>query len=76
METARILLEGDGQIIRLPESCCIKSDEVLVNRIGEIVMLVPKGNSLAGVLASLDMFTEDFMANGRANSPPETRDSL
>ena len=76
METARICVESGRQTVRLPESCGFQDDEVLVNRIGEIVMLVPKGSSLAGMIGSLDMFTEDFMNGGRNDLQLQERDLL
>ena len=41
------------------------NDEVLVNRIGDVVMLMPKvdqANRWHNLLASLDMFTDDYFA--------------
>ena len=61
MERAKIFFDGEHQLIKLPKECSFEGDEVLVNRVGEAVVMLPKGKPLAGVLAGIDMFTPDFM---------------
>ena len=36
-----------------------------VNKIGDIVMPMPKNNKWSGFFSSFDMFSDDFMENGR-----------
>lgn len=68
MEVAKVFMNGGSQAIRLPKTCRFDNDEVLVNRIGDVVMLMPKVDQAdkAGrwhnLLASLDMFTDDYFA--------------
>lgn len=42
-----------------------KEGKVFVNKVDEIVMLIPKSSEWGGFLSSLNMFSEDFMENGR-----------
>lgn len=42
MITAKVFKNGRSQAVRLPKECHFTDDEVLVNKIGEIVMFVPK----------------------------------
>lgn len=65
MTTAKVFENGRSQAVRLPKEYRFSDDEVLVNKVGDIVMLIPKSNKWSGFLNSLDMFTEDFMENGR-----------
>ena len=44
MMTAKVFKNGRSQAIRLPMECRFSSDEVMVKRIGDIVILVPKQN--------------------------------
>ncbi|MBR5913224.1 MAG: hypothetical protein IKZ58_02510 [Selenomonadaceae bacterium] len=74
MESAEIFVEGDSQTIKLPKDYKFKSNKVMVNQIGEVIMLVPQENPMTGVLASLDMFTTDFMESGRKELPIDERD--
>ena len=76
METAKIFNNGGNQAVRLPKEYRFEDKEVLVNKIGNIVLLIPKGQSASmGIINSLDMFTEDFMEN-RQNLPLEEREEL
>lgn len=65
MTTAKVFENGRSQAVRLPKEYRFTDEEVLVNKVGDIVMLIPKSNKWGGFLNSLDMFTEDFMGNGR-----------
>ena len=61
MATAKRFENGRSQAVRLPKECHFWSDEVFVNKVGEIVMLIPKTSKWDGMRNSLDMFSEDFM---------------
>lgn len=76
MTTAKVLENGTSQAITLPKEYRISEDEVFVNKIGEIVMLIPKSFEWGGLLNSLNMFSEDFMQNGREQGTEEERESL
>lgn len=65
MEVAKVFMNGGSQAVRLPKTCRFDNDEVLVNRIGDVVMLMPKVDQAGrwhNLLASLDMFTDDYFA--------------
>ncbi|MGO5290582.1 type II toxin-antitoxin system antitoxin VapB [Porcincola sp. LCP21S3_C12] len=76
VETAKVFTNGGSQAVRLPKDFRFDTDEVDVNRIGKIVILVPKENRWAGLLQSLDMFTDDFMKDGRGDLKTEERETL
>lgn len=62
METAKIFTSGGSQAVRLPKQCRFEDNEVLVNHIGNVVILLPKDDPWNAMLAGLEMFTEDFLA--------------
>ena len=76
MEVAKIFNNGGSQAVRLPKSCRFDQDEVLVNRIGSVVILMPKNDPWAPMMQSLDMFTEDFLADGIEDLPVQERAQL
>jgi antitoxin VapB len=76
MTTAKLFENGRSQAVRLPKEYRFSGDEVLVNKIGDIVLLMPKNNQWAGLLSSLNLFTSDFMQNGRAEEVSQERESL
>lgn len=76
MDTAKVFTNGGSQAVRLPKDCRFEDNEVLVHRIGNIVILVPKNDPWRGMMDSLDMFTDDFLADGIEPLPLQERDSL
>ena len=76
MTTAKLFENGRSQAVRLPKEYRFSGDEALVNKIGDIVLLMPKNNQWAGLLSSLNLFTSDFMQNGRAEEVSQERESL
>ncbi|MCI9076641.1 MAG: AbrB/MazE/SpoVT family DNA-binding domain-containing protein [Dorea sp.] len=76
MMTAKIFENGRSQAVRLPRECRFSGEEVAVNKIGDIVILMPKENKWSGLLNSLNLFTEDFMSDGRSNNIPQEREKL
>ncbi len=76
MMTAKIFENGRSQAVRLPRECRFSGEEVAVNKIGDIVMLMPKENKWSGFLNSLNLFSEDFMSDGRRDNIPQEREQL
>lgn len=71
---AKLFKNGQSQAVRLPKECHFNGDEVMVNKIGDIVVLAPKENKWPSFLKSLDMFSDDFMKHGREQSPLQNRE--
>lgn len=76
MMTAKVFKNGRSQAIRLPKECRFTSDEVAVNKIGDIVILLPKQNRLDSFQKAIDLFSDDFMADGRAMDVRQKREEL
>lgn len=76
MEVAKVFANGGSQAVRLPKNCRFEQDEVLVNRIGDVVILMPKNDPWASMLQGLDMFTDDFLAGGVDDLPVQERASI
>ncbi len=76
MMTAKVFKNGNCQSIRLPEECHFSSDEVLVNKIGDIVILLPKQNKWDSFVKAIDMFSDDFMTDGWTADMVQEREEL
>ena len=76
MMTAKIFENGRSQAVRLPKECRFSGEEVAVNKIGDIVMLMPKENKWLGFLNSLNLFSEDFMNDGRRDNILQEHEQL
>ena len=79
MMTAKIFENGRSQAVRLPKEYRFSSNEVAVNKIGNVVMLMPideAENKWAMFSQALDMFSDDFMEDGRTDLSPQKREEL
>ena len=65
METAKIFDYGGSQAVRLPKKFRFSSDEVVIQQLGDAVILVPKESVWQAFLEGLDSFTPDIFAEGR-----------
>ena len=76
MMTAKVFKNGRSQAIRLPKECRFSSEEVVVNKIGDVVILLPKENKWDSFMRAKDLFSDDFMADGRTRDSAQERDEL
>lgn len=76
MMTAKVFENGRSQAVRLPKEYRFNDEEVVVNKIGDIVILMPKENRWSGFLSSLNLFSEDFMNDGRDKSVEPEHEAL
>ncbi len=76
MMTAKIFENGRSQAVRLPKEYRFDTDEVAVNKIGQIVLLMPKQSKWESLMQAVDMFSDDFMKNGRADRTLQGREEL
>ena len=76
MMTAKVLKNGRSQAIRLPKEGQFSSDEVVVNKIGDIVILLPKENKWDSFMRAVDMFSDDFMVDGRTRDTAQELEAL
>ncbi|MCE5212162.1 MAG: antitoxin [Deltaproteobacteria bacterium] len=61
MNTAKIFTNGRSQAIRLPKEYRFEDDEVYINKIDDIVVIMPKNKKMASLMTIINKFTDDFM---------------
>ena len=76
MMTAKIFENGRSQAVRLPKEFRFSSDEVRINRVGDVVILVPMTSRWDSFAKAIDMFSDDFMENGREPQTVQVREEL
>ncbi|MEG0836064.1 MAG: type II toxin-antitoxin system VapB family antitoxin [Christensenellaceae bacterium] len=76
METAKVFENGRSQAVRLPKKFRFKEDEVVVQQLGDAILLVPKDSIWQTSMDGLDGFTSDIFENGRNQGEQPERDSL
>ena len=76
METAKIFENDRSQAVRLPQKYRFQADEVVIQKLGDAVLLVPKESLWNTFLDGVNSFTEDIFENGRDQGAQEDRESL
>ena len=78
MLTAKIFQNGRSQAVRLPKEYRFNDSEVLTHKVGDVLMIFPKSqeDSWNMLLTSLDLFSDDFMDDGRDKPLSQERDVL
>ena len=61
MNTAKIFINGRSQAIRLPKEYRFKDDEVYINKIDDIVVIMPKNKKMTSLMNIINKFTDDYM---------------
>ncbi|MHB1184163.1 MAG: type II toxin-antitoxin system antitoxin VapB [Desulfobulbia bacterium] len=75
MNTAKIFKSGNSQAVRLPKGFQLEGNEVYIKRVGKNIILTSKDDPWAGLIDSLDMFSDDFMAE-RLQPPSDQREEF
>jgi antitoxin VapB len=73
---ARVFKSGNSQAVRLPKEFRFDVKEVEIFRRGEEVVLRKQERNLGRALAILRALPDDFMTDGREDSPPQKRQPL
>lgn len=76
METAKIFENGRSQAVRLPKNYRFNDNEVNINKIGDIVIIMPKKSKWSSFSKAIDMFSDDYMKDGRSLNTKQKRESL
>lgn len=76
METAKIFENGRSQAVRLPKKFRFQVDEVVVQKLGDAVLLAPKDSVWKIFMDGLDEFTGDVFEDGREQGIQKEREAL
>jgi len=61
----RPFMSGRSQAIRIPQPYRIKEEEVIINKIGECLMITPVSALSELFFSGISSLTDDFLAEGR-----------
>lgn len=77
LNTTHPFITGRSQAIRIPKEYRFADDEELViNRVGDSLIITPKKALASTFFSGAGMLDEDFMADGRPQEIPTKRESL
>lgn len=69
-------MSGRSQAIRIPKEYQIEDTEVIINRVGDSLIITPKAALKKTFFEGLSMFSDDFFAEGRPEEVPNNRVEL
>ena len=76
MATARVFQSGNSQAVRLPKKFRVESRELEIFRRGDEIVLREPAKGLARAFELLTSLPDDFLAEGRGDTPPQHREEL
>ena len=76
MATAKVFRSGNSQAVRIPREFQFDTDEVEIERRGDEIILRPPVRNLRAAFDALAALPDDFFAEGREDSPPQSRKGL
>ena len=76
MKTAKIFRNGGSQAVRLPKEFQFDTEDVVISKVDDVVVIVPKDRAWRTMQDSLAMFTDDFMQEPRDQGKLQERPSL
>jgi len=75
MDKAKLFMSGNSQAVRLPKSYRFSGDEVVIKRLGNAVVLLPKEDPWQVMFDALQEFPEDLEIE-RDRSLPMEREAI
>jgi antitoxin VapB len=75
MFIAKIFTNGRSQAIRLPKEYRFNGDEVYINKIDDIVVIMPKNKKMASLIKCISKFSDDYM-DERTQPKIQDRESI
>ncbi len=65
IHTTKPFMSGRSQAIRIPKEYQFEDTEVVINRVGDSLVITPKDSLQKAFYMGLSMLSDDFLAEGR-----------
>ncbi len=76
LHTTKPFMSGRSQAIRIPKEYQFDDTEVIINRVGDSLVITPKSSLKDAFYTGLSMLSDDFLADGRPEEVSNTRVEL
>ncbi len=76
MQSAKLFINGRSQAVRLPKEFQFSGNDVLIQKVGDAVILLPHDKSWEVFLHGLNNFTDDFMKESRDQGEKQKREDF
>ena len=73
MKTVRVFTSGNSQAVRIPREYQVTGKELLINKVGNTIILFPLDDPWKPFKNSLQEFSDDFFADGRKQPKMQKR---
>lgn len=73
MKTVKVFKSGNSQAIRIPKEYLIKEEELIINKVGNTIILFPSDDPWELFKKSLQDFSDDFFSDGRKQPAMQKR---
>lgn len=74
MKRAKLFINGRSQAVRLPKEYQFSGNDVIIQKVGDAVILLPNDKSWEVFLHGLNNFSDDFMKEGRDQGENQKRE--
>ena len=76
LHTTKPFMSGRSQAIRIPKEYQLDNTEVIINRVGDSLVITPKSSLQSSFFSGLSMLSDDFLADGRPEEVPNIQMEL
>jgi len=73
MFTTKVFKSGNSQAIRIPKEYKFNTDELIINKIGNTIVVFPKDDPWKAFKESVSGFTDDYFSDGRKQPEMQKR---
>ncbi|MCQ2361509.1 MAG: type II toxin-antitoxin system VapB family antitoxin [Acidaminococcaceae bacterium] len=73
---AKVFENGRSQAIRIPKEYRVNADEVMIRKIGNVLMIAPRDAGWDEFFEAMGNFSADYMEDGCVSDKLEERETL
>ena len=73
MKTVKVFKSGNSQAVRIPKEYQVNEEEMIINKIGNTIILFPRDDPWELFKKSLEEFSDDFFVHGRKQPAMQKR---
>ena len=74
--TTKAFMSGRSQAIRIPKDYRLEDTELIINQVGDSLVITPKHSLQQAFFSGIAMLPDDFLSDGRPEETPNERISL
>ena len=76
LHTTRPFMSGRSQAIRIPKDYRLEDTELIINRVGDSLVITPRNSLQQAFFDGIAMLPDDFLTEGRPDEADNERISL